>query len=64
MRVRGWGHAGAPTHSPTRSAASAGLATGSSAAATQTWTAFPMRSCAAQSASAERWAGSGGRSLV
>lgn len=64
MRVRVWGHAGAPTHSPTRSAVSAGLATGSSAAATQIWTAFPTRSCAAQSASAERWAWSEGRGLV
>ena len=50
--------------SATRSAASAGLAMGSSAAATQTWTAFRTRSYAALSASAERWGRCGGRGLV
>lgn len=64
MRVRVSGHARAPTDYPTRSAPSAGLAMGSSAAATQTWTASQTRSYAARSASAERWVRRGGRGLA
>lgn len=55
----GVGDARKSTHHPTRSVPSAGRATGSSAVATPTWTAFPTRSCAAQSATAVRWEGPG-----
>jgi hypothetical protein len=49
-------HSGYPL-TPPCSVPWAGLATGSSAAATPTWTGSQMRSCAVQNSSAARWAG-------